>query len=316
LAQAVFKDSHRTASTTPAMLQVPAAVCKGKLGLDRRPSAEMSEASTNLGDSDVELCSPCSAPPAAEPSTACQVVVRSTFLDVEECPPLSQRVRTLRRAKTESDLGACDGQEIYEPGRFSDERKIPASSTPAESSSGNARKEDAEPKARQQLCLETALRCDASEGGTPVDGNARRTTVMLRNVPNNYTREMMLTLLDDCGFRARYDFMYLPCDFNRKANLGYAFVNFVSAEAAIAAWRCFDGFAAWALPSQKVCRVSWSEPHQGLEEHIERYRNSPVMHKSVPDEYRPLVLLNGVRQQFPEPTKSIKKPDQSRNGGR
>ncbi|CAE7386730.1 mei2 [Symbiodinium natans] len=94
-------------------------------------------------------------------------------------------------------------------------------------------------------------------------------------------------------------------------NLGYAFVNFVNAEAAVAAWRCFDGFSDWALPSQKVCAVSWSGPHQGLEQHVERYRNSPVMHKSVPDEYRPVVFENGVRQRFPSPTRSLKKPDQT-----
>ena len=29
----------------------------------------------------------------------------------------------------------------------------------------------------------------------------------------------------------------------------------------------------------KVCRVTWSGPHQGLAAHVERYRNSPVMHR-------------------------------------
>ena len=53
----------------------------------------------------------------------------------------------------------------------------------------------------------------------PAKQASDRTTVMLRNVPNNYTREMFLALLDDNGFAGRYDFVYLPCDFRRQADL-------------------------------------------------------------------------------------------------
>ena len=34
------------------------------------------------------------------------------------------------------------------------------------------------------------------------------------------------------------------------------------------------------LCAWQVCQVTWSGPHQGLDGHVERYRNSPVMHKS------------------------------------
>ena len=46
-------------------------------------------------------------------------------------------------------------------------------------------------------------------------------------------------------------------------------------------WKIFDGFDRWALPTAKVCQVGWSGPHQGFQAHVERYRNSPVMHKSA-----------------------------------
>jgi len=135
-----------------------------------------------------------------------------------------------------------------------------------------------------------------------------RTTVMLRNLPNNYTREMFLVMLDENGLKGQYDFAYLPCDFQRRANLGYAFVNLVDSEAVESLWRIFHGFSAWALPSSKVCQVSWSGPHQGFKAHLERYRNSPVMHESVPDEYKPVIFSNGVRKAFPKPTRKVKAP--------
>lgn len=91
-----------------------------------------------------------------------------------------------------------------------------------------------------------------------------RTTVMLRNVPNNYNRDMFLAMLDEHGFAGRYDFVYLPCDFYRQANLGYAFVNLVDDAAVDALWQTFDGFSGWSLPTAKVCQVSWSGPHQGF----------------------------------------------------
>ena len=130
-----------------------------------------------------------------------------------------------------------------------------------------------------------------------------RTTVMLRNLPNNYTRAMVMKMLNVEGFAGKYDFLYLPIDFATGACLGYAFVNLVSPDFAPGFWQTFDGFSKWVLPSKKVCGVTWSGPHQGLEAHVERYRNSPVMHPSVPERYRPVILRGGRSVPFPEPTK-------------
>jgi hypothetical protein len=137
---------------------------------------------------------------------------------------------------------------------------------------------------------------------------AERTTVMLRNLPNNYTRAMLMELLASEGFGGDFDFLYFPIDFRTKAALGYAFVNCVDPAAVQRFWRAFDGFSNWMLPSKKVCYVSWCEPNQGLQAHIERYRNSPVMHTSVPDEYKPVLLENGHRVPFPKSTKATRAP--------
>jgi len=137
---------------------------------------------------------------------------------------------------------------------------------------------------------------------------SQRTTVMLRNLPNNYTRAILLRLLDSEGFAGKYDFVYLPIDFRTHAALGYAFVNLVSPEQAACLHWHFDGFSKWMFPSSKRCSVSWSNPHQGLDSHIARYRNSPLMHEVVPDEYRPVLYREGQRIPFPPPTKKIKFP--------
>lgn len=134
------------------------------------------------------------------------------------------------------------------------------------------------------------------------------TTVMLRNIPNRYTQSLLVQLLDESNFRSLYDFVYLPMDFRNGVNLGYAFVNFLAHSDALRATHMFHGFSRWSYESSKVCEVSWAHPHQGLEEHIERYRNSPVMHQCMPDEYKPMLFKNSVRVPFPPPTKAIKAP--------
>lgn len=133
-------------------------------------------------------------------------------------------------------------------------------------------------------------------------------TLMLRNLPNNYTRTMLLSLLDTEGFSGQYDFVYLPIDFKSHASLGYAFVNLNTIEVAESCWKVFEGFNKWVVPSQKVCSVNWSTPFQGLDAHVERYRNSPVMHEHVPDEYKPMLFSGGTRLPFPPPTKKIRAP--------
>jgi len=50
------------------------------------------------------------------------------------------------------------------------------------------------------------------------------TTIMLKNIPNKYTREMLKAALDFHGFNMKYDFLYLPIDYD--SNPGYCFIDF------------------------------------------------------------------------------------------
>jgi len=133
----------------------------------------------------------------------------------------------------------------------------------------------------------------------------QQTSIMLRNLPNCYTREMLMKLLEDEGFAGKYDFLYLPMDFKTKLSLAYAFINFVSTEEAKRFWKHFHGFSNWVIPSRKNARVSWSEI-QGLASHIEHLSGNSIMHKHVPDQYKPVLLSGNERVPFPAPTEKVR----------
>eukprot|EP00930_Biecheleria_cincta_P015990 TRINITY_DN13147_c0_g2_i1.p1 TRINITY_DN13147_c0_g2~~TRINITY_DN13147_c0_g2_i1.p1 ORF type:complete len:272 (+),score=41.46 TRINITY_DN13147_c0_g2_i1:580-1395(+) len=225
-----------------------------------------------------------------------QVIVKGTFLDVDTGSSLADRYRLARKCKTDSKLRLEPQVEVYQPGKYSD--------TVQSKLEDAGEDEDVHPVQDAQPVKDPLSVLAEPQHATRDD----RTTVMLKNIPNNYTRSMFLDMLDEHGFVGLYDFVYLPCDFHRDANLGYAFVNVVDNGTVKALWKTFDGFSGWALPTAKVCQVSWSGPHQGLKAHVERYRNSPVMHKSVRDEYKPIIFVQGARQPFPPPTKRVKAP--------
>jgi hypothetical protein len=135
-----------------------------------------------------------------------------------------------------------------------------------------------------------------------------RTTLMFRNLPSEFTRDMFTELLNREGFSGLYDFVYVPIDFRSAAGFGYAFVNMTSPHAALQFKSHFEGFARWCTESTKTAQITWSSPTQGLEAHLERYRSSPVMHDAVPDHFKPAMFRGNVRVAFPRPTKAIRMP--------
>merc|ERR1712137_1004884 len=123
-----------------------------------------------------------------------------------------------------------------------------------------------------------------------------------------FTCRMLFDLLDSRGFAGRYDFAYLPVNFETLTCLSHAFVNMVSPVDAESLREQLDGFSDWATPSDSVCEVVWNDKHQGLAALVDRYRNSPVMHPDVPEECKPILLSGGRRIQFPPPTQRVKSP--------
>jgi len=145
--------------------------------------------------------------------------------------------------------------------------------------------------------------------------DGKRTTVMIRNLPNDYTRDEVLKLLDELGFQGKYDFFYLPMDFKNHVGLGYAFLNMTTFQYAQEIMARLEGFDRWKMESGKKCTVAWGSPLQGLEAHINRYRDCPLMHPEVPKYFKPMLFSNGVEVEFPEPTKPLRKPRIKKENG-
>ncbi len=98
----------------------------------------------------------------------------------------------------------------------------------------------------------------------PNETGGEITTVMLRNIPNKYTRAGLLSALSDHGFDpATCNNLYLPMDAESGCNLGYAFLNFLTHGHALEFKAKFDGCRLPSSGSRKVCSVVWANK-QGL----------------------------------------------------
>mmetsp|Transcript_30957 Transcript_30957/g.88729 ORF Transcript_30957/g.88729 Transcript_30957/m.88729 type:complete len:230 (-) Transcript_30957:72-761(-) len=134
------------------------------------------------------------------------------------------------------------------------------------------------------------------------------TTVMLKQLPRECTRDMLADLLEEMGFGGLFDFIYVPMNLATNTSFTYAFVNLTSPAAADRCWAAWDARVPWPHLGDTGCAVTWADGQQGLAANIERYRNSPVMHPTVPDSCKPACYSQGRRQPFPAPTRFLRAP--------
>jgi hypothetical protein len=143
-------------------------------------------------------------------------------------------------------------------------------------------------------------------------GDRTKTTILAKNFPTCFTRNNVISLLDSNGFRGAYDFVYLPVSFDcMEKNFGYAFINFVAHEQALRFGDFFNGLKS-SDNTNSAGLAEWSGAVQGFDENVKRYRDSPIMHDSMPEEVKPVIFRDGQPIAFPPPTKIIKMPRKKR----
>ena len=127
----------------------------------------------------------------------------------------------------------------------------------------------------------------------------RKTTLMIKNIPNRYTKEMMLEMIDR-QFRDTYNFFYLPIDFDNSCNVGYAFINFIDLETILPFYNEFNGNTWPHFKSDKIAEITYARI-QGRDACIQHFKDSSLMKQQVDLSEHRRKALHQVRLQHHSP---------------
>ena len=135
------------------------------------------------------------------------------------------------------------------------------------------------------------LNKDKSKFGLKIDniinGVDKRTTLMIRNIPNKYNQTMLTTELD-MNHQGLYDIIYLPIDPKNQCNCGYAFINVVHPVIILSLLIEFNGKNWRNFNSEKICELTYGRL-QGKQQLLSQLEGSGVMQQSDPSK-KPLML--------------------------
>ena len=102
------------------------------------------------------------------------------------------------------------------------------------------------------------------------NGKETRTTLMIRNIPIKYTDEMLKDELK--LFENKFDCLYMPYDFEKGGNKGYAFINFTHPLHILLFYTFFEGKCWTHFESKKICELNFAN-FQGINEIKKHARN-------------------------------------------
>ena len=107
----------------------------------------------------------------------------------------------------------------------------------------------------------------------------RRTTIMIKNIPNKFNRAILLSTID-INFKGTYDLFLLPTDGNRNKNFGYSFINFTSSYFIPYFYFMFNNKKWSSTNSKKICEITYSKV-QGRDNLISYYANKIIYFNNV-----------------------------------
>jgi len=124
----------------------------------------------------------------------------------------------------------------------------------------------------------------------------RRTTLMIKNIPNKFKRDLLLKTINE-NFKGAYDLFILPTDANGYKNFGYSFINFTSSYYIPYFYFLFHHKKWSSTNSQKICEITYSKI-QGRSSLLSHYQNKITFKNNelkkldndikyiIPNEYR------------------------------
>ena len=142
-------------------------------------------------------------------------------------------------------------------------------------------------------------------------GKDKSTTVMIRNIPIKYTDKI---LNDDLiEFKGKYNCLYMPYDYEKNGNKGYAFINFINPLHILYFFEKFNGRRWDQFESNKICELNCAH-FQGINEiqkHAKNYRGQKkpnfYMNKNeanenmiIPSKYLPKLLKRFPKMKYTE----------------
>ena len=134
-----------------------------------------------------------------------------------------------------------------------------------------------------------------------LSGKDQRTTIMIQNIPNNYTQQMLLNEINS-SFQETYDFFYLPMDYKNKCNIGYSFINFLNSKTTARFFTEFNNRNWSQFKSHKICAIKYGRI-QGKTNLIQHFLKTNVV-RGAPESYRPMLFYSegpniGKSEPFP-----------------
>ncbi|KAF4673467.1 hypothetical protein FOL47_010519 [Perkinsus chesapeaki] len=152
--------------------------------------------------------------------------------------------------------------------------------------------------------------CDEGRQSLEIDlqkvklGIDNRTSVMVRNVPRNYTQPMLFTELLEAVGNAGYnlsmmDYIYMPYDMRQKESSTYVFINVKDAEMIETLYGVFEGrwWSQRSVKDQRPARISYAKCH-GIQAILNSLSRGAA--QQLPACYRPLVAIGHPILENPE----------------
>lgn len=102
----------------------------------------------------------------------------------------------------------------------------------------------------------------------------QRTTLMIKNIPRNIIQSYLMEIINK-KFKNLFNFFYLPIDFIKKENAGYAFINFKNSKHIVDFYIEFNE-KPWPFCQNRKCFISYARI-QGFRAITQHFSSSNIM---------------------------------------